>query len=57
MIMQCSYNTFNMYISAGLKVDFFRVINHRQTILGATEKYLTAIDVCEICDVTFWYTL
>ena len=49
-----------MCISAGLEVNFLRVINPRQTLLGVIEKYLTANDdfigiyyVCEVCDVTF----
>ena len=60
MIMQCSYSIFNMCISAGLEVNFLRVINQRQTLLGVIEKYLTANDdfigiyhVCEVCDETF----
>ena len=49
-----------MCISTGLEVNFLRVINQRQTLLGVIEKYLTANDdfigiyhVCEVCDETF----
>ena len=49
-----------MCISAGLEVNFLRVINQRQTLLGVIEKYSTANDdfigiyyVCEVCDETF----
>ena len=49
-----------MCISAGLEVNFLRVINQRQTLLEVIEKYLTANDdfigiyhVCEVCDETF----
>ena len=53
-----------MFISDGIEVNFLRVINQRQTLLEVIEKYLTVNDdfigihyVCEVCDVTFWYTL
>ena len=52
-----------MCISTGLEVNFLRVINQRQTLLGVIEKYLTANDdfigiyhVCEVCDETFFGT-
>ena len=59
----------NVYIyittmTVSVNVYFLRVINQRQTLLKVIEKYLTANDdfigiyyVCEVCDVTFWYTL
>ena len=62
-VLQCCYTIFNMCIADPLESSFLKVYNHKYTLIGTIERYLTTSDefssiyiLCDKCD-TEWHTL